>query len=172
MVPLKTVLTLFGGKATVPKKIHGLRKQNSEMPQNSYPTIKETQTTQQDTPSYSNNHPVQAKESGCMITASTTHHIHRNLSLASTHYNKIFTRISGPPCWLSRNLQLAFVPVSLPNDNIYLQYNCKWEIPETPIPQSHRCSHQKLSGRETLCTCSCCHYHCPTHSPHYYGYSQ
>ena len=39
---------------------------------------------------------VQAKEGGCMFTASTAHHIHGNLNLASAYYDKIFTRISGP----------------------------------------------------------------------------
>ena len=123
-------------------------------------------------PLTNNDHPVQAKESGCMITASTAHYINGNLTLASDYYDQIFTRISGPPRWLSRRLQLAFVPVSLPNDKYYLRYNPKWELPEPPIPRRHPCSHSKLSGREPLCTCSCCHYRCPTHSPHYYNYSQ
>ena len=82
-----------------------------------------------------NDHPVQAKESGCMITASTAHHIHGDLLLASEYYDKIFTRISGPPRWLSKQLQLAFIPVPLPNDKHYLQYNPKWEIPKPPTPR-------------------------------------
>ena len=71
-------------------------------------------------PLASNDHPVQAKESGCMITASTAHHIHGDLILASDYYDKIFTRILGPPCWLSRQLQLTFIPIPLPNDKYYL----------------------------------------------------
>ena len=63
-----------------------------------------------------NDHPVQARESGCMITANTTHYINRDLTLAADYYDKIFTRLSGPPCWLAQRLQLTFVPVPLPND--------------------------------------------------------
>ena len=117
-------------------------------------------------------HPVQAKESGCMITTSTAHHIKGNLNLISTYYDKIFTRISGSPCWLTQRLQLAFVTVPLPNNNHCLCYNPNWEIPEYPTLLHHPCSHPKLSGKETLCACSCCHYRCPTHSPQYYNYSQ
>ena len=68
-----------------------------------------------------------------MITASTAHHIHRNLTLAAAYYDKIFTRISGPPHWLVQQLQLAFVPISLSDNNYYLRYNPKWELPEPPI---------------------------------------
>ena len=64
-------------------------------------------------PPTGNNHPVRAKEGGCMITARTAHHIHGNLTLAADYYNKIFTRISGPPRWLSQRLQLTFIPVPL-----------------------------------------------------------
>ena len=84
------------------------------------------------TPLTSNNHPVQARESGCMITASTAHYIHGNLPLASAYYDKIFTRISGPPHWLTQQLQLTFIPIPLPNNNYYLRYNPDWELPEYP----------------------------------------
>ena len=101
---------------------------NSSMPIQNLPQTKNLTPT-------SNDHPVQAKESGCMITASTAHYINGNLTLASDYYDKIFTRISGPPCWLARRLQLAFVPVSLPNNKYYLRYNPKWEVPEPPTPR-------------------------------------
>ena len=118
------------------------------------------------------NHPVQARESGCMITASDAHRPIKNLQFASAYYNKIFTRISGPPWWSIRNLDLTFTPVPL-NDHVYfLRYNPNWEIPEPSSPPKYHCSHGPLSGRQLICTCSCCHYHCPTHSPEYYNYSQ
>ena len=123
-------------------------------------------------PKSNSNHPIQAKESGCMITASTTHHINGNLHLVATYYDKIFTRISGPPRWLIRNINLAFTPISLPNDNYFLRYNPNWEIPEPSSPPRHSCSHDTLFGRQLICTCICCHYCCPTHSPQYYNYSQ
>ena len=124
------------------------------------------------TPLTSNDHLVQAKESGCMITASTAHYIHGNLKLPSAYCNEIVTRISRPPRWLTQWLQLTFVPVHLPDNNHYLQYNPDWKLPEHPTPRHHKCSYSNLSGREPLCTCSCCHYHSPTHSPQYYNYSQ
>ena len=125
-----------------------LIKRGSKSPQNAEPE------------SPKSDHPVQARESGCMITASTAHHINGNLTLASAYYNKIFTQISGPPRWLAQRHQLTFVPVSLPNNNYYLRYNPKWELPKPPSFRRTPCPHRDLSGREPLCMCSCCHYHC------------
>ena len=107
-----------------------------------------------------------------MITASDAHHPIKNLHFAAANYDKIFTQISGPPRWLIRNLNLAFVPVPLSNNNYVLRYDPNWEIPEpTPPPKLH-CSHSSLSGKQLICTCNCCHYRCPTHSPQYYSHSQ
>ena len=99
------------------------------------------------------------------------HHPIRNLELASAYYNKIFQRISGPPKWLTRNLQQAFKQVETANGNAFLQYNPNWEIPKTPVPTKQCCNHPLFSGSSTLCTCLCCHYRCPTHSAKYYGFS-
>ena len=96
-----------------------------------------------------------------MITASDAHSPIKSLHFATAYYDKIFTRISGPPWWLIKNLNLAFVPTS--NNNYVLRYNPNWEVPEPPSPPKCHCSHSTLSGRQSICTCSCCHYRCPTH---------
>ena len=131
-----------------------------------------SKTPPKEKPQLESNHPVQAKESGCMITASDTHRPIKNLQFAAAYYDKIFTQISGPPWWLIRNLDLAFTPVPLNNHIYFLRYNPNWEIPEPSSPAKYYCSHSPLSGKQLICTCSCCHYHCPTHSPEHYGYSQ
>ena len=117
-------------------------------------------------------YPAQARGSGCMIiTADLAHRPISDLELALAYYNKIFRRISGPPKWLTHNLQQVFETVETADSTAFLQYNPDWEIPETPVPTKKRCNHPPLSGSSTLCTCSCCHYRCPTHSAEYYGYS-
>ena len=66
-----------------------------------------SKTPPNENPHFESNHPVQARESGCMITASDAHRPIRNLQFTSNYYDKIFRRISGPPQWLTRNLDLA-----------------------------------------------------------------
>ena len=131
-----------------------------------------SRTLRNENPQLESSHPVQARESGCMITASDAHRPIKNLHYAAAYYDKIFTRISGPPHWLIRNLNLAFTPISSNNHIYFLRYNPNWEIPEPTSPPRYHCSHGPLSGTQLICTCSCCHYRCPTHSPEYYGYSQ
>ena len=117
-------------------------------------------------------YPAQERGSGCMIiTADLAHRPISDLELASSYYNKIFRRISGPPKWLTRNLRQAFETVKTADGTAFLRYNPDWEIPETPVPTKKCCNHPPLSGSSTLCTCLCCHYWCPTHSTEYYGFS-
>ena len=118
-------------------------------------------------------YPAQARGSGCMfITADLAHRPITDLKLASHYYNKIFRCISGPPRWLTHNLRQAFETVETADSTAFLQYNPDWEIPKTPVPTKQCCNHPLLSGSSTLCTCSCCHYQCPTHSAEYYGFCQ
>ena len=105
------------------------------------------------------------------ITADLAHQLIRDLKLTSDYYNKIFRCISGLPKWLTRNLRQAFEQIETTDRNTFLQYNPDWEIPKTPVPTKQCCNHPPLSGSSTLCTCSCCHYRCPTHSTEYYGFS-
>ena len=106
-----------------------------------------------------------------IITADLAHRPIPDLELALAYYNKIFRRISGPPKWLTRNLRQAFEEVEKADGTAFLRYNPDWEIPETPVPTKKHCNHPPLSGSSTLCTCSCCHYRCPTQSAEYYGFS-
>src|SRR6267143_963119 len=105
------------------------------------------------------------------INTSTAHHINSNLPIAATYYNKIFTRISGPPCWLLKNLYKAFKQVETPTRS-FLCYNPHWnETIEEIVPSYNtHCHHPTYTGRALVCTCCCCHYHCPTHSPEFYSY--
>ena len=120
---------------------------------------------------YTVGYPAQARGSGCMsITANLAHQPIKDLKLASDYYNKIFWCISGPPKWLQQNLQQAFKEIEV-NRHTFYQHNPDWEIPETPVLTKQCCNHPLLSGSSTLCTCSCCHYGCPTHSAEYYGFS-
>ena len=66
-------------------------------------------------------YPAQARGSGCMIiTADLAHRPISDLELALTYYNKIFHRISGPPKWLTCNLQQAFKEVEKANGTTFL----------------------------------------------------
>ena len=172
MVPLKTASIWSDGKDILRKKTRGSESQILNMLQKlSMPIKPGSKTPSDENPQLESNHPVQARESGCMITASDGHHPIKNLQFSSAYYDKIFTWISGPPRWLIKNLDLTFTPISH-NHVYFLRYNPNWEIPEPTSPPKYHCSHSPLSGKQLICTCSCCHYHCPTHSPEYYSYSQ
>lgn len=102
------------------------------------------------------------------INAATAHHINGDLTLASKYFDKIFTRINGPPRWLARNISLAFEWINTPTSS-YHHYNPNWK--EEDIEQlivSSKCDHPLYTCSDLVCTCACCHYQCPTHSPDYY----
>ena len=72
-------------------------------------------------------YPAQAKGSGCMIiTADLAHRPIPDLELTLTYYNKIFQCISGPPKWLTHNLQQVFETVETANSTAFLRYNPDW----------------------------------------------
>ena len=102
------------------------------------------------------------------INAATAHHINGDLILASKYFDKIFTRINGPPRWLARNLTLAFEWIDTPTSS-YRRYNPDWNEQEVkPIVKRSRCTHRQYTRSDLVCTCACCHYQCPTHSSDYY----
>ena len=55
-----------------------------------------------------------------IITANLAHRLISDLELVLAYYNKIFRRISGPPKWLTRNLQQAFEEVETADGNAFL----------------------------------------------------
>ena len=109
------------------------------------------------------------------INAATAHHIHGDLQLASRYYNKIFRRLNGPPRWLYTQLYQAFREVKTANGS-FMRYNPNWNqtIEETissydiERPRRRTCLHPIYTAADLVCTCCCCHYRCPTHSPEYY----
>ena len=66
-------------------------------------------------------YPAQERGSGCIIiTADLAHQLIADLELASCYYNKIFCHISGPPKWLTCNLQQAFETVETADSTAFL----------------------------------------------------
>ena len=79
------------------------------------------------------------------IDASTAHRINRDLTLASQYFDKIFTRLNGPPRWLARNIDSAFEWIDTPTFT-YRRYNPYWNEQEvTPIvTKRSKCTHRQI----------------------------
>ena len=103
------------------------------------------------------------------IDAATAHRINGDLTLASQYFDKIFTRLNGPPRWLARNIDLAFEWIDTPTFS-YRRYNPYWNKQEVPptVTRRSKCTHRQYTRSDLVCTCACCHYRCPTHSSDYY----